>query len=172
MENSTNKTIIYNTTLLKWYLEEDLVKHIHDEQYKEKLFTLFTEASYEDPFIFMRIVLYIANTRTKDDQEIAYKTLIHFMCILLPQFILNNIDMLVKFGNKNDILYLLSAPNLQKKVVKYIEYKSKYDKDYKSLLDGKLIKTEIDRFIKYDDCTITELLEKILDDSAFNGIKV
>jgi len=174
MENSTNKkTIKFNTSVLNWYLNEDKVKQIHDDKYREKIYSLFTNAAYEDPLVFMRIVLYIANTRTKDDEIIGYKSLLHFLGILLPQFVLNNIDLILKLGNKNDVLYFLSIPNIQKRIIKFIEYKSKYDSDYKDLLNGNVIKTKINRVIKYNkENNVVTLLQNILDDPNFNGINV
>lgn len=175
--NTEKKIIFYNRKVLDWYFKENKVKQVYNENEKERIFAIFSNAAYEDPFVFMRIVLYIANTRTKDSQEIAYKTILHFLAILLPQFILNNLDLILEFGYKNDVLFLLQAPNLQQRVIKYIESKAKTDDDFKILLDGKLINKNRHRKIFYKPKLnykngIVKLLEKILDDPNMNGILV
>lgn len=174
-ENKEQKKIVHNLDFLKWYLEtkpEDFELEYKSEEKTKELFLLFTECIYEDPFVFMRLILYIANTRTEVYQEFIYKTLLHYIGILSPQFVLSNIDMLINFGYKSDILYLLSVPNIQKRIIKYIEHKSKVVNEFKTLLEGKMIEKIRTNICTYEIKNPVSLLETILDDASLNGISI
>ena len=169
------KIIIHNLEFLKWYLEikpEDFELEYKSEEKSKELFYLFTNCVYEDPFIFLRLILYIANTRTELYQEFIYKTVLHFIGVLVPQYLLSNLDMIIEFGYKNDVLYLLSTPNIQNRIIKYVEHKSKEDKDFKILLNGTMLDKIRNIVCKYKTKEPITLLENILDDPLFNGISV
>lgn len=169
------KTITENIEFLKWYLDktDDNYEISKDEDENEKLFFFLSTCVYEDPFVFFRIVLYIANTRNTPSQELIYRQILHFLSTLTPQYILANLDLLIEFGYKNDILFLLSSSNIQKRVIKYINHVAKNDNDFKLLLDGKLIDKERKKLISYNILEDPiKLLETILDDNTFNGISM
>lgn len=190
METLENKkTITDNLELLKWYLNKDENRSQFDpENEKEELFYFLSICLYEDPFVFFRILLYVANTRTSTSEEIIYKQMLHFLSVLAPQYLLANMDLLIKFGYKNDILILLTASNIRNRVIKFITHLSKTDDDFKTLLNGKLIEKNRNTIIKYkeksplqidkyinnidDNSEIIELLENILDDPNLNGISM
>ena len=176
MENST-KVIKYNVYFLHWYFIKNRIKQVYDDNEKEYIFSTLSNALFEDPHCFMRIVLYIANTRTTDIQEISYKTILHFLATMDSNLLFNNIDLIIQFGKKDDVLFLLQSPNVAERTKKYIEHLSNSDDDYKQLLNGKLINKTIERKVYYkpklrkkDKMSI--LLTKILQDPIFNGLQI
>lgn len=175
MENST-KIIKHNIYFLHWFFLRNRIKHVYDDDEKQFIFATLTNAMYEDSHCFMRIVLYIANIRKTDIQEIGYKAILHFIATTNSELIFNNIDLIIKFGKKDDVLYLLQSPNIAEWAKKYIQHLAQTDDDYKQLLNGQLINKPIERKVRYkpklrkkDKLSI--LLEKILQDPIFNGIQ-
>lgn len=173
MPQEDKKVIVHNIDLLKWYFNKD--KSILQEQQKERAFAIMSLASMEDPFIFMRILLYICNTRKTDEQELVYKTIIHFACIMYPDWMFNNIHHFTRLGKKEDVLYFLQVPSIAERVVKYVNHLAKEDEYYASLVQGNYVKTKIKRIVRYvpklkrkDGLVV--FLHKILDDPTFNGI--
>lgn len=178
METSNKKQIIENTELLKLYLNKtedgDRTTYFDLENSDDidDIFYLFSNSLYEDPYVFYRILLYIANNRNNPSQELFYKSLLHFVATLAPQFILSNIDILLKFGYKNDILYLLLSQNIQSRVIKYVDHLAKNDNDFKTLKSGNLLKKTKSVKVSYNEADVVKLLTKILDDPIFNGISI
>lgn len=165
------KTITFNIELLKWYFSKN--KKITDETEMNKLFTLMSYSLLEDTKIFMRILLYIANRRRTDEQEIAYKILVHFMGVMSAELVFANLDLIIDFGKKNDILYFLQCQNITSKTITYIKHKAKIDNDFKSLLEGKLLNdVRVQKVFYKPENNWNEFLIKILDDPIYNGITV
>ena len=174
METIEEEKIIIteNVDLLKWYFKKN--KNILDDKEKEKLFNLLSASIYEDPLVFFRIFLYIVNTRKTNEQEICFKIMIHFIGILVPEVVMANLQKFIDFGSKSDVLYYIKVPALTKRIVTWVNHKSKEDNDFKILYEGTLITQKIKRKIKYtlENKNYISLLEKILDDSEFNGIQI
>lgn len=169
------KHIKDNITLLNWYFKYNV--NITQDQEKEKLFSILTLAITEDPYIFIRIMLYIANTRKTDKQEIQYKLLIHFIASMFPELTMANLDLFINLGKKDDILYFLQTPNITERVITWIKHKAKLDNDYNILLNGTMINKNINRIIYYRPKLNKKskwniFLFKILDDPNFNGITI
>lgn len=165
--------IKYNMLLLKWYFLKN--KNIISDQEKEKSFAYMTYAIAEDPYCFMRILLYIANTRKTDEQELTYKILIHFLGTMFADATMANLDLILSLGKKDDIIYFLQCPNIAKRISTFINHKSKEDPDYLILIDGKLINKKIERKVYYKpkfskNSKWDLFLYKILDEPNFNGI--
>jgi len=170
--NEEKIIITQNIELLKWYFDKN--KNILKDIEKEKIFNLLSACIYEDPLVFFRIFLFIANTRKTDEQEIVFKTIVHFVGILVPEVVMANIEKFIQFGSKTDVLYYIKVPALTKRIVTWVNHKSKTDKDFKTLYNGTLIDTKITKQISYnlEKNNYVLLLEKILDDSLFNGIQL
>lgn len=173
--NEENNIITHNVNLLNWYFQRN--KNITSDEEKQKLFSIMSLALVEDPMCFIRIFLYIANTRQRDEEEIAYKIMIHFLGIMIPECVMANIDLFINLGKKDDILYFLQCPSLSDRVFTYIRHKTKSDSDFIKLTQGELIKKPIKRRIYYrpklfKQNTWSVFLNKILDDPTFNGITV
>lgn len=171
--NEHKHTIAYNVDLMKWYFTKN--KNIISDDEKDKVFHLMSYAFLEDHYCFMRLMLYIANTRKTDEQEISYKIMIHFLSILFPDITLANIDMFLTLGKKDDVLYFLQCANISANVLRYINHKAKTDSDFKILLNGKMIKKKIERKIKYkpdfkSNTTWNDFMFNLLDDPIFNGV--
>lgn len=169
------KIITNNITLLNWYFKYNGNIILNEE--KEKLFNILTLAILEDPYIFIRIVLYIANTRKTNKQEIQYKLLLHFISTMFPEIVMANIQLFINLGKKDDILYFLQTPNITERIITWIKHKSKLDNDFNTLLNGELINSKINRIIYYKPKLNKKakwdiFLYKILDDPTFNGITV
>lgn len=170
--NEEKIIITQNIELLKWYFDKN--KNILKDIEKEKIFNLLSACIYEDPLVFFRIFLFIANTRKTDEQEIVFKTIVHFVGILVPEVVMANIEKFIQFGSKTDVLYYIKVPALTKRIVIWVNHKSNSDEDFKTLYQGTLIKSKINREINYtlENKNYISLLEKILDDSKFNGIQL
>lgn len=173
IEEEVKRTITFNIDFLSWYFTKN--KNIISDEQKQLAFSLMTQASMEDPACFMRIILYIANTRSTDEEELAYKMVLHFICVMYPDWVIANTELIIGLGKKDDVLYLLQAPNMAEKAMKWIKHKMREDDDFKSLEDGKLIGTPINRRVRYKprlgrNSKWTTFLFKILDDPTFNGI--
>lgn len=167
------KPIFHNVELLKWYFTKN--KHILTDEEKQKIFSILSYSVLEEPYIFMRILLYIANSRRSNEEEIAYKVLIHFLGTMFPEMCFANLDLFMKLGKKDDILYFMQCNNITQRVVTYINHKAKEDDEFKILLDGKVIGMPIDRQVRYKPKLKKGhrwdvFLMKILDDPLFNGI--
>ena len=132
----------------------------------------------EEPYIFMRILLYVSNTRRSNEEELAYKILIHFLGTMFPEMAIANLDLFVSLGKKDDILYFMQCSNITQRVITYINHKAKTDEDFKTLLDGKVIGLPINRLVRYKPKLGRKhhrwdiFLMKILDDPTFNGITI
>lgn len=168
-------SIIYNIELLKWYFETH--KDINGDDDKQRIFSIFSYSMIEEPYIFMRILLYIANTRHTDEQEIAFKTLVIFLGTMFPELCMANLDLFMKLGKKDDILFFMQCPNISARVIKYVKHKVKEDADFQILLDGTIIDKPIKRIVRYKPKmkkghSWSVFLNKILDDPAFNGITI
>ncbi len=177
MENNTEgieqHVITYNVDLLVWYFTKN--KNITSDIEKQKVFGILSYALLEDPHCFMRIVLYIANTRKTDEEELSYKILIHLLGSVTPEIILANLELFLKFGKKDDILYFIQIPSITERIIKYVKHIVKTDSDYEKLQMGTLINAPINRVVSYKpkmklDNTWTLFLNQILDDPIFNGI--
>lgn len=174
-EVTTKKPIFYNVELLKWYFSKG--KHILTDLEKQKIFSIFSYSMLEDPYIFMRVILYIANTRRSNEEEIAYKILVHFLGTMFPEICMANLDLFMKLGKKDDILYFMQCNNITQRVVTYINHKAKQDDDFKILLNGEVIGMPVDRQVRYrpkmkKGHRWDVFLIKILDDVTFNGITI
>lgn len=162
-----------NLIFLDWYFNNTANILVDDE--KQKIFATLTHSVLEDHHCFMRIVLYIANTRSTDRQEIFYKTIIHFISTMFPEIIMANLELFVKLGKKDDVLYFVQCPGISQRVSTWIKHKAKEDTDFCMLLDGTLIGTHINRIIRYKPKFGKTkkwdiFVYKILDDPSFNGI--
>mgnify|MGYP000923339012 FL=1 len=87
------KPIFYNIELLKWYFQRG--KDILNDTEKQKVFSILSYAVLEDPFIFMRIMLYVANARRSNEEELCYKILIHFLGTMFPEMCMANLDLFI-----------------------------------------------------------------------------
>lgn len=164
-----------NIVFLEWYFRAN--KDITSDEEKQRVFSFLTTSMLEDPYCFMRIMLYIANTRRTDEQEIAYKVVTHFLGTMFPELIMANLELFTRLGKKDDVLYFLQVPAISQRVATWIKHKAKEDQDFALLLDGKMIGKPIKRVAYYKpkfkkDNKMSVLLEKILDDPAFNGITI
>jgi len=176
IQENTNNIISDNLIFLNWYFKEQNIDILHDNE-KQRIFSFLTYSMLEDPYCFLRIMLYIANTRKTDKQEILYKIIIHFLGTMFPEIVMANLELFIKLGKKDDVLYFLQCPGITERVITWIKHKAKEDMDFKILLDGKMIGTKIKRVIRYKpkltkDSKWDIFLFKILDDTTFNGITV
>lgn len=171
------KVIKHNVYLLNYMFTKDLLKLEYNEKEKDFIFSLITQAIFEDPFCYMRILLYFANIRKGTKQELFYKYLLHTTSIIVPDYLINNLELLTTLGKKQDVLYLMNNDYVRNKTIQYITHKSKYDQDFKELLNGNMIDVKSNIIIRYKPKTnknnkMSILLNKILDDVNFNGITV
>lgn len=162
-----------NLVFLEWYFKGQ--KNVLDDNEKQRIFSFMTYSSIEDPYCFLRIMLYIANTRHTDEQEIFYKIVIHFLGTMYPEIVMANLELFIKLGKKDDVLYFLQCPGITARVSTWIKHKAKEDPDFNMLLDGKLIGKKINRVVRYKpkltkNSTWDVFLYKILDEPVFNGI--
>jgi hypothetical protein len=170
----TKKSIYYNVELLKWYFTRG--KAITSEEEKQKAFSILSYSVLEDPYIFMRIMLYVANARRSDEEELSFKLLVIFIGTMFPEMAMANLDLFMKLGKKDDILYFIQCPNIAPRVIKYIKHKAKMDEEFNILLNGEVIGIPIDRQVRYKPKMKLKnhrwdiFLFKILDDALFNGI--
>lgn len=167
------KAIFYNIELLKWYFQRG--KHVLQDEEKQKIFSILSYSVLEEPYIFMRIMLYIANARRSNEEEISYKILVHFLGTMFPEMCMANLDMFMSLGKKDDILYFMQCSNITQRVITYINHKAKIDDEFKTLLEGSVIGMPIDRQVRYKPKLKRGhkwdvFLMKILDDPLFNGI--
>jgi hypothetical protein len=169
-ELQENNTIQYNYHFLKWYYTS--TKNIMDDKERDKVFSLLTYSFLEDPLCFLRIMLYIANTRRSDSQEISYKVIIHFLGVMFPEVLYANLDLFIKLGNKKDTLYFLQCNTLTPRVLKWVRHMAKEDNDFEQLNKGIMIDVKSPITIRYKarNKDFKSLLEKILDDPSFNNI--
>lgn len=166
------KTLFWNVQLWKWYFtyEKDLI----NDTEKDKLFGIMVSASGEDIKLFMRFFLYVANTRNFY-QEIAYKTMCHFISLMYPDMLMLNLELMIKLGKKDDILYLM--PNLHVQLLRWLKHKVKEDADFQYLMEeGKQIGKPINRVCRYKPKTTknykwTYFFEKLASDHNLNGIQ-
>lgn len=162
------KQIIYNLLFLELYKDKSKIEeYIKNEN--DVLFNILSMAYMEDIFIFFRILLYIANNRKNDVDEVFYKIIIQFIASMNSDVIMANIDIFLKNGKYADVLYYLQCPSLTKKINTYIKSKSNNNKIFKKLLKGKIPKEKIKR-IKFKKTNTKDLLIEILDCVNFNGI--
>lgn len=162
-----------NLIFLEWYFNGDI--NLLNDSEKQRIFSFLTYSILEDPHCFLRIMLYIANTRKTDKEEIFYKIVIHFLGTMFPELVLANMELFIKLGKKDDVLYFLQCPGITERVITWIKHKAKKDSDFNILLDGKIIGKKINRVIRYKpklkkDCKWDIFLFKILDDPTFNGL--
>lgn len=167
------KAIFYNVELLKWYFQRG--KHVLQDEEKQKIFSILSYSVLEEPYIFMRIILYIANARRSNEEEISYKILVHFLGTMFPEMCMANLDMFMSLGKKDDILYFMQCSNITQRIITYINHKAKTDDEFKTLLEGSVIGMPIDRQVRYKPKLKRGhkwdvFLMKILDDPLFNGI--
>lgn len=169
-------TIIkHNIYLLNYMYRKNTLKLEYNNSEKEKIFSLITNSIFEDPYCFMRILLYYANTRKTTYQELFYKYLIHVTATVAPLYILSNLDLICELGRKEDCLYFLTNPNTRERTIKWIDHKAKLDKDFETLKSGNMIHTKSNIITRYKPKTgknhkMSEFLEKVLADPNFNGI--
>lgn len=169
-------TYHYNMNFLAWYFTKDLKD-------KEYAFQILTMASMEEPYCFMRILLYIANTRISDEK---YHTILHFMCVMYPEWIMSNLDLITSIGDKSDVIYVINSKILTERATTWIKHKSKTDDYYKEMLSKVLNDKTDTKYIVNKTRKMVVLykpkfgkkykwsvfLEKILSDSTFNGITI
>ena len=166
-------TLNHNANFIAWYFSKKST--ILDEKSKQMIFANLTQAMLEDPYCFMRIMLYIANIRSTDREEIFYKIIVHYLGTMFPEIMLANIELLTKLGKKDDVLYFLQCPNITARVMTWIKHKAKMDTDFAKLMEGTLIGNPIKRVARYRPKLSKNnkwdvFIYKILDDAAFNGI--
>lgn len=169
------KIISDNLIFLEWYFRGD--SNMQDDREKQRVFSFLTYSILEDPYCFLRIVLYIANTRHTDKQEIFYKTIIHFLGAMFPEIIMANLDLFINCGKKDDVLYFMQCQGITERVITWIKHKAREDQDFAILLNGKLIGKPINRTIYYKpkfskNFKWSVFLTKILDEPFFNGITI
>jgi len=165
-----NKIITENLELLKWFYNEE--KIITDDEEKNNIFILLSLCYSEDPHVFLRIFKYIINKRNNPIQEEKYRIIIHFLCIMIPNILIANMDDFIDLGFKNDVIYYAKCESFTKHILKYVNYKAKTDKDFKQLItDGKLLSNnkKINIEFNLENNNYIELLEKILDEPIFNN---
>lgn len=170
-----NHYIKANIMLLDWYFRGNF--NILDDKEKQRIFSFMTYAMIEDPYCFMRIILYIANIRKTDKQEIFYKIIIHFLSTMFPEIVMANLELFITLGKKDDILYFIQSPGISARIITWINHKAKEDPDFNILLSGKMINKPIKRVIRYipklrKDNKWTIFLYKILDEPLLNGITI
>lgn len=163
--------IVYNLKFLEWFFQIDKK---YDDKEKEYMFNVMSYASLEEPYIFMRIILYIANTRSKS-QELHYKQILHFLCVMYPEWILANLHLLLSLGSKNDILFLIQSNTITPRLLTWVKHQAKIDPDFAHLMTGEVIDKPIKRVIRYKPKLVKNtkwsiFLNKILDDPKLNGI--
>lgn len=168
------KGIYYNVLFFKWYFSPR-EKHLLNDSEKEMIFNLMSCAALEDIYIFTRFVLYIANTRKSDVQEILYKIICHFLGTMWPDFVIANLYHFIRLGKKDDILYFLQIPGMSAKVATWIKHEARSDDDFKILLEGTVIGKPPKRVIRYkpklkSKDTWSPFLFKLIDDPIYNGI--
>lgn len=166
-------TISDNLVFLEWYFKGNM--DLLNDNEKQRIFSFMTYATLEDPYCFLRIMLYIANTRRSDREEIFYKVVIHFLGTMYPEVVMANLDLFINLGKKDDVLYFLQCQGITERVITWIKHKAKEDPDFQVLLDGKMIGRKIERKVYYRPKltkyhTWDKFLYKILDDATFNGI--
>lgn len=166
------KTIFWNLQLWKWYFTYD--KNLMNDSEKDKLFAIMVSSSGEDIKLFMRFFLYVANTRNFY-KEVEYKTMCHFISLMYPDMLMANIELVVKLGKKDDILYLM--PNLHAQVLKWVRHKIKNgDTELATMVEeGKPIGDKIKRVCRYKpketkNYKWTYFFEKLAMDHQLNGI--
>ena len=174
-ETDGKHVISDNLVFLEWYFKGE--KNLLSDAEKQRIFSFMTYSSIEDPYCFLRIMLYIANTRRTDEQEIFYKIVIHFLGTMYPEIVMANLELFIKLGKKDDVLYFLQCPGITARVSTWIKHKAKEDPDFNMLLDGKLIGKKINRVVRYKPKLTKNskwdvFLYKILDDPNFNGITI
>jgi hypothetical protein len=92
---------------------------------------------------------------------------------MIPNLILANIEELINLGYKNDVIYYSMTPSFTKSILKYVNHKSKFDEDFKSLITtGKMMNKTKYIFLtfKLENENYIKLLENILDEPIFNNI--
>ena len=169
MENK--KIIHWNVQLWKVYFYQEL--DWNNTNHKENMMNILTAAASEDMKLFMRFFLYVANTRNAST-EIKYKFMCHFLGSMFGDIVLANIELIIKLGRKNDVLFF--TPSIPELMVKWVNHKAKTDDDYKILLEGKQIEKKIDRMVYYKPKYTKNykwqfFFEKIASDPTFNGIQ-
>jgi len=175
VKDDSKHVISDNLVFLEWYFKGDNV--MFNDTEKQRIFSFMTYSTLEDMHCFLRIMLYIANTRMTDRQEIFYKIVIHFLGTMYPEIIMANLELFVNLGKKDDVLYFLQCQGITERVVTWIKHKSKEDPDFSVLLDGKMIGGKINRTVYYKPKLKRKskwdvFLFKILDDPTFNGITI
>lgn len=163
-----------NINFLKWYFNTKI--DIRTDKEKEKLFNILATAYLEDVYCFVRIYLYIANTRTTDLQELKFKSIIHFMCIIEPELCIANLNLFITAGYKKDILFYVSSV-ISGRVLPFIKHKAyEGDEFFKELMEGKILDEVKENKITYKLLNRKNkwsiLIDKILDEPLFNGITV
>lgn len=166
-----HKTLKWNYMFLDWYMQNDDAILIKNENASGTAFDLMSLAIDEDPYAFFRIFMHISNsypfTKTK-----LYRTCIHFICTICPDQVMVNLERIITIGSKDDILFYAPIPHMTKKITAFVERMSKKDSAYTDLLNGKLTNHEAPIIIKDKNLSVKELLEKILDEPAFNHIQL
>jgi len=158
-------TITYNLELLKWYLDDEQINTEHT-------FANLSLAYAEDQLCFIRIFMYVSNTRTTERDEMVYKILIHFLCVIASDLVMLNIDLFLKVSNnKEDIIFYLQCPVISERILKYINHLAKVDDDFKNIKDFNLSNKKEKSDIEYTYETTSDLLICILDEPKFNGIQ-
>lgn len=168
------KGIYYNVLLFKWYFKTKQKPSLDDKE-KQLIFDLMSCAALEDIYIFTRFVLYIANTRKTDAEELLYKIICHFLGTMWPDFVIANLHHFTRLGKKDDVLSFLSIPGLSAKIAVWIKSESKSDPDFQTLMNGTVIGGKIKRQAYYkpklNSKNIWEpFLMKLISDPIYNGI--
>jgi hypothetical protein len=166
------KIIRHNIHFLEWFY--NMHTNVLTDEGKKEAFDVMAKASIEDPACFMRIVLYFANTRKGAKQELTYRVILHFLSIMYPDWIMINIEQLIRMGAVTDVYYLI--PNMSSRVMTWVKHKARTDEVFAQLMRGELTKSKIDRSVRYlpkfgKNYRWSTLLTKILDDPTFNGIQ-
>jgi len=166
-----HKTLKWNYIFLDWYMQNDDVIMIKNENVVGTAFDLMSLAIDEDPYAFFRIFMHISNSYTIQKTKL-YRTCIHFICTICPDHVMVNIERIIAIGSKDDILFYAPIPHMTKRIMAFVERMSKKYSGYTDLLNGKLTNEEVPIIIDEKKMSVKELLEKILDEPAFNHIQL
>lgn len=83
-----------------------------------------------------------------------------------------NLERIIGVSSKDDVLFYAPVPHMTKRIAAFVERAAKKDPEYADLLEGKLVNKKAATIIEEDDLSVKELLEKILDEPAFNHIQL
>lgn len=166
-----HKTLRWNYLFLDWYMQNDDLSLMKNENASGTAFDLMSLAIDEDPYAFFRIFMHISNSYPTHNTKL-YRTCIHFICTICPDQLMVNLERIIGVSSKDDVLFYAPVPHMTKRIAAFVERAAKKDPEYADLLEGKLVNKKAATIIEEDDLSVKELLEKILDEPAFNHIQL